>query len=359
MLRMGIKTETEELKACPVCGAAKNHFLFKNTDRMHGIPGEFGLNQCLNCSLFYLSPRPTAQVLDIYYPKDYPSHQITDSRSNKKYIHRLRDLIRNTILYEIYHYKNYEKKLRLHPIILARIVSYLLFPLWNGARFGIPHALFPLYVQNGKALDIGCGTGHFVLTLEKLGYEAYGIEPSEYAARIGKENFGLNIKTGTLLDHKFPDNYFHLITMNHVLEHLYNPVETLKEIKRILHPGGIVLIRTPNMDSYGYKKFKNNWGPLETPRHLMLYSSKSLSTLAEITGLRVKSHLTLTANPSLFWSLEYQVRQRNGTDTSFGRTGIITSSQKLYINLLGLYEKYLVLLGKPYGEELQAVLVKR
>ncbi|MGC8580403.1 MAG: class I SAM-dependent methyltransferase [bacterium] len=354
---MDTQIETEELDACPVCGAKEKKFLFKNTDRMHGIPGEFGLNQCLNCSVFYLSPRPTLKALPQYYPDEYPPHQFSEVNTSDASLRSSRDLLRNTILYEVYHLMSYANKPRIKPHFIAKPVAYMLFPLWKRARYGLSKVNFPKYVNGGKALDIGCGTGNYLRILREFGWDVYGIEPSERASEIGRKQFGLNIKTGTLLDYKFPDNYFHFISMNHVLEHLHNPVEVLSEAKRILHPDGIIAIRTPNMNSFGYRRFGKNWLPIDTPRHLIIYSKQSITKLASQTELITKILSTATSN--LYGSLEYEIRDKNNNYKDFGITGKYTFSQKLYINALDLYERMLILLGKDAGEELQAILVKR
>ena len=357
---MNIIVETEELDACPVCGTKKIKFLFKNSDRMHGIPGEFGLNQCLECSVFYLSPRPTLDTLSRYYPDDYHPHQLNEQAyTDSEPLRRSRNILRNTILYEVYNLRNYETKPRLKTSFITKPIAYLMFPLWKRSYYDLPKINFPKYVSGGKALDIGCGTGNYLNILREFGWDVYGIEPSEKAADVGRNKFGLNIKTGTLLEHNFPDNYFHFISMNHVLEHLNNPVELLSEAKRILHPDGVIAIRTPNMNSFGYKRFGKNWLPVDTPRHLIIYSKQSITKLANQTELIAKALSTTTSNLIAYGSLEYEIRNKNNNYKDFGITRKYTFSQKLYINALDMYERMLIFLGKDAGEELQAVLVKR
>ena len=355
---MDMKIETEELSVCPVCGSMKKEFLFKNTDRLHGISGEFGLTQCRNCKAVYLSPKPSIKSLPLYYPDDYPPHQLNPLRPSG-FLQRIKEHLRNTIIYNRYHYKNFQHKPRIEPHILGTFLTYMFFFFAERARYHLPKALFPPYIKDGKALDIGCGAGHFLIILKDLGLKVYGVEPSEKAANIGREKLGVDIKTGTLLDHKFPDNYFHFITMNHVLEHLHNPVEVLSEANRILHPNGMLRIQTPNIDAYGYKRFWKNWFPIDTPRHLIIYSKQSIAGLADKTGLKLKAFSTTHTRSVLYRSLEYEIRDKNNNYKDFGTTGQYTFSQKLFINALDLYERMLILSGKDAGEELQAVLAKK
>ncbi len=358
---MEIRYET--LDACPICGSTQKIFLFKNTDRLHGIPGEFGLNRCINCMVYYLSPRPVLNSLPLYYPDDYVPHQISESTLNNSTFRRIRDILRNTVLYERYHCRHINKKDTMPSGILRKTIVYLLFPLWKRARYGYPKHRLPPLIKEGKALDIGCGVGNYMLFLKKFGYEVHGVEPSKNAAKLGREKFGLDIRTGTLLEHTYPNDYFHFISMHQVIEHLHNPVEVLKEIKRILHPEGNLFIWTPNMDSYGFQKFGKHWSELETPRHLILYSKFSLQYLSDIVGLKLKTLRTVSPTYgyptyfSLLWSLEYETKYKNGIDTH-GIQDINTLLSKFNMRFFDLYEKMLILAGKPAGEDIWAVLAK-
>ena len=318
---------------------------------MHGIRGEFGLNECLGCNVFYLSPRPALTALSTYYPEDYPQHRYTKTDVRSVFLRGIRDMLKNTIMYEIYKDKSYEYAKRIRSSVIAKFISYLMFPFWKRA------VLLPLFKEGAKVLDLGCGPGFYLFGLKNRGYEAYGIEPSDNAAKIGREQLGLNIKTGTIFDYKFPNNYFHLITMNSVLEHIHNPVEVLTELKRILHPDGIITIKTPNMDSFGYERFGKNWGPLETPRHLILYSEKSLTNLCNLAGLQVKYFNTVHGIGLLYWSLAYETMAKKGIK-EFSPNGTYSLFQKIQINVLDLYERLLISMNKPIGEELLAVLRK-
>jgi 2-polyprenyl-3-methyl-5-hydroxy-6-metoxy-1,4-benzoquinol methylase len=352
---MNTQLELEKINKCPVCGSDNVSFLFYATDKLHGIPGKFEVNECLDCKAIYLSSRPTLKTLPMYYPDDYSPHQVESqiaalSLSKKN----IKELIRNTILYEIYHREGYKNEYRITSPIIAKLFAALLFPFHLRAGYTIPKNLFPNHGENKKSLDIGCSTGVLMLTLQKLGFEVYGIEPAEKPAQAGREQFGLNIKVGTLLDYKFPDNYFHLITMIHVFEHIHNPIEILKEAKRILHPNGKIIIKMPNADSLGYKKFKYNWMHLDFPRHFIIYREKTIKSLIDIVGLKLEKYMTITRKHNLFGSLRYYLNDDNI------RTGTINFSlfQKITVELVNLQETVLIMTGKHVGEEMQVVLTK-
>lgn len=352
-----MEIRTEALETCPLCGSKDSEMLFTNTDRLHGIPGIFVLNKCANCSVYFLSPRPALNDLPRYYPDNYLPHQAIEVVSDSKLKNNVRDIIRNTILYENYHLNTYTDKSRLKSPLLSKLFSYLLFPVWKYARYGLPMVSFPKYIEGGRVLDIGCGNGNYLRILREFGWDTFGIEPSETAAESGKKQFGLNIVTGTVLDHKFPDNYFHVISMNHVLEHLHNPVQVLTEIKRIVRTDGTIAIRTPNMDSFGYKIFGKNWLHIDTPRHLMLYSKDSFSWLCKKVGLDIQYFDTAPGSNVLASSLEYARRDKKGLqDTGIRNTYLL--SQNVYSAILNLIEKVFIALGSPAGDELQVVIKK-
>jgi len=101
-------------------------------------------------------------------------------------------------------------------------------------------------IPNKKALDIGTGIGLMVRYLNYLGFEAEGVELSDWAVKLAKEKFGLDsIRQGLVENMNYPENHFGLVSIVHVLEHLYNPYKTLGEAYRILAPGGKLYLEVP------------------------------------------------------------------------------------------------------------------
>jgi len=115
-----------------------------------------------------------------------------------------------------------------------------------------------------------------------------GVEPDPEAVKGAQAEFGLNVFHGTLEEACLQSGYFDAITMNHVIEHLADPVGTLKECCRVLKPGGELVIVPPNIVSLGHKIFTRGWGGLEPPRHLYLFSPGTLSACAQRAGLNVQ-----------------------------------------------------------------------
>lgn len=101
----------------------------------------------------------------------------------------------------------------------------------------------------GRLLDVGCSYGAFLQLAEQHGWEAHGVELSAGAAEFARRERGLRVTEGALEQTSFPDAYFQAVTMWDVIEHLEDPLSTLRVIKRILAPGGILLVFTINQES--------------------------------------------------------------------------------------------------------------
>lgn len=146
-----------------------------------------------------------------------------------------------------------------------------------------------IYPQKGRILDVGCAAGFFLKAAKDEGWDTYGVEPSRWLADWGNKNFGLNIRAGTLEGAKFPDKYFDVVTLWDVLEHVPDAAGTLKEINRILKPGGIVVVNYPNMGSNLAKVFGRKWWFLLSV-HLYYFTPKTIKAMLEKEGFELALH---------------------------------------------------------------------
>jgi len=150
----------------------------------------------------------------------------------------------------------------------------------------------------GRILDVGTGRGELVDAATRQGWQAVGIEPSasfaEHAARTGAE-----IRRETLHECRFDAEYFDVVILAAVLEHLYNPDETLAEVSRILRPGGALFLDVPNEQGLYFKvgnfyqRLKNrdwvvNLAPTFPPFHVFGFGPKSLRRLLSKHSFSIK-----------------------------------------------------------------------
>ncbi|MFI5251989.1 MAG: class I SAM-dependent methyltransferase [Bacteroidota bacterium] len=135
---------------------------------------------------------------------------------------------------------------------------------------------------NGTTLlDIGCGPGSLLRIGDEHGWQCTGLEISKWAVETGKNN-GLDIIEGTLQDAQFQDNQFDIVSMFDVLEHLPIPHDYIREIWRILKPGGKLIAETPNIDGFFVRNLYRENADLVKPRdHLCIYSPSTARRLLE------------------------------------------------------------------------------
>lgn len=147
----------------------------------------------------------------------------------------------------------------------------------------------------GKILDIGAGTGDFLLAAKKRGWEAFGVEPSIDARQLASKK-GLELVEETS---SFSDHDFDVITMWHVLEHVPDLHEQIKELHRLLKPDGLLVIAVPNYKSYDAQKYKENWAAYDVPRHLYHFSPSAIKNIFSQAGF------LLTSQKGLFFDSFY------------------------------------------------------
>lgn len=147
-------------------------------------------------------------------------------------------------------------------------------------------ALISKFKNKGKLIDIGCGIGSFPQTAKNAGWEAYGTEVSEWACNYIRERFDFKLFKGTLQEIHFPDKFFDLITLWHVLEHIPDPVEELKEVYRILKDDGVVCIEVPNICSLDALIRGRNWECFVSD-HYYYFSKHTLELACSFAGLKL------------------------------------------------------------------------
>jgi SAM-dependent methyltransferase len=132
--------------------------------------------------------------------------------------------------------------------------------------------------QPGRVLDIGCGDGAFLQSLKSRGWHVYGTETSAAGCAIARAK-GISVHEGELASADFPDGFFDVITLWHVLEHIPDPVVELKRIRRMLKDDGALVVEVPNSDSPTLQFCGGQWYGLDVPRHLQHFSPSTLQAL--------------------------------------------------------------------------------
>ena len=174
-----------------------------------------------------------------------------------------------------------------------------------------------------RVLDIGSGFG------ESLGYyasrncEAWGVESDENALRVA-ERYGFNVRIGTFDPLDFPADYFDVVTLEQVIEHMRDPVATLEGVKTVLKPGGVAILSTPNNGGWGGIAFGRRWINWHAPYHLHFFSRDSMCIAAERAGLKARPLGTLTQSAWLHYQwIHLATRPQPGSPSPFwsGKAG--------------------------------------
>jgi len=136
-------------------------------------------------------------------------------------------------------------------------------------------------------LDVGCSTGEF-LKLAQQRFECHGVEINAETAAVGRSN-GFQIVTGTLADVPGSER-FDVITMLQVIEHLVAPIDSMRDIHRLLRPGGILYLNTPCVDSASFALFRQRHMHVSSFGHVSLFTKSGLNSLANRCGFSIIAH---------------------------------------------------------------------
>lgn len=150
----------------------------------------------------------------------------------------------------------------------------------------------------GKVMDIGCADGTFLFNIKKRQWNTAGLEISP-TFRENTHLAELNIVIGDLADQHVADHSVDVVTLWHVFEHLNDPNRYLREIQRMLAPGGLIVITIPNSDSWQARWFGRHWFHLDVPRHLYHYTPATVAKIIAPFGFRIEAieHFSLEYNP--------------------------------------------------------------
>ncbi|TNE86143.1 MAG: class I SAM-dependent methyltransferase [Gammaproteobacteria bacterium] len=259
----------EWLDQCPACGASDGDEYIRAHDMVYGCSSRlWKYSMCEYCGSLYLSPRPSEQYIEKAYAS-YHTHNSGEGvlgASTKKIL-----------------------SLYLDQGVMAGIlwiIVTLIFPIrlyLDAKSRGIK------YISQGKVLDYGCGDGVFLSLCNTKKLLAYGTDFDPEAVREARKSGAFVEQGGYEIVKKMSAKEFDLVTISHVIEHVYNLDELLSECYRVLKPGGYLWLETPNPNAKGLRVFKENWRGLEPPRHLVLFSRHVLiSKLKKLGFISVK-----------------------------------------------------------------------
>lgn len=223
---------------CPICGAGSSTELFRQDNEP--------FVRC-ECGLVFINPRPAIarvqQTYDSYYSGHYVAKADKKVRRAERWVRRIRQA----------------------------------------------------YVSTGRWLDVGCSAGFVVKAASDQGFEAYGIDLEPAAVLHARESLGLsNVVCGVLEEQTFEPESFNVISLYDVIEHVPDLNATVAQLKALLHPRGVIEIRTPDVGHFRVPRDLSRWNEIKPSEHLYYFKHDTLARLLTKHGLNiVKKRISL------------------------------------------------------------------
>lgn len=191
-----------------------------------------------------------------------------------------------------------------------------------------------LYPQRGKLLEVGSGFGYLLAEFRKDGWDVHGIDPYDLACDYTRKTHGIETKQVTVEDADYPEESFDVVIMNHVIEHMTDPIGSLRMVHRLLKRGGHLVIETPRYDTLMFKLLGKRERSVSCDQHIYFFTRESLQKMYEEAGYReVKTWSTgrsLTLE-RLAWNLGV-ISKMKGV-----RKALEVLSRKLKLNNVRIY----------------------
>jgi 2-polyprenyl-3-methyl-5-hydroxy-6-metoxy-1,4-benzoquinol methylase len=314
--------------ACVVCGSPGAQLYERLDDKLFAIPGAWTMVECMDpaCGLLWLNPAP--------HPDDLP------------------------LLYTGYYTHGEDgggPLLRAARAVYKAISTCLLAPLgvpWEQRR---ARTMFIDRKVPGTLLDVGCGDGRFLSLMASRGWRVAGVDFDAQAVAYARELRKLDVQVGTAASHLDSGRKYDVVTASHVIEHVPEPGTFLRQCRQLLNRGGQIVLRTPNPQSFGHRRYGKAWRGLEPPRHLQLFTLPALTACAHQAGLQVVSGFTTIAEAEAILIVSHFLRKKGSCQLQdFSKQDLIEWS--LIAPWLAARARFAWWADRRCGEELYAIL---
>ncbi len=232
-------------RSCPLCASPQGRGAFRR--ERHGVV--WTLAHCLDCGLYFTDPLPTRDQMAQFYSGDYHAELRRPGAAEKEF----------------------------------------------GAKFRRYLAWIASYLPSGRCLDVGCATGLFPHMLRQKGYEAEGLELNPASAAWGARHYGVPVRCGKLEGAGDNPGAYDLISMTDVVEHTADPLEQLRLARRLLRPGGYVLVTFPDIASIESRYYRtlsrllrrDVWLTCSAPYHTWEFTPATAARCFALAGFEI------------------------------------------------------------------------
>lgn len=338
-------------RECVLCGKEGRKFYTAMKDCRYRVEGSFDFSYCPSCDFLWMNPMPTPEETRKFY-EDYFTHDVRSypkAFDGNSIVRSVKNFIHTRVLCGHYGYRNAHKR---HILCWVGHIAWFMPFVGRSAVYHLG-PLLPRFdkIKGSTVIDVGCGDGEYIEMLRDIGCDVLGVEPDPQACVVLKKK-NIPFVESSIEDARLAENSANLITMRHVIEHLTDPLRTVNECFRVLKPGGVLVVRTPNSASLSHRYFKNAWYPIDTPRHLFLFSPKSMKLFAG-KSLFNECHIkTLAATAENIYDTSLMILKKGDVRSTTVKPG----RGRLWF---GLKERMLCALGFDVGEEIEAVFTKK
>ena len=286
---------------CPICNHLNIQVIMQSCDDRYGYPGQFNLMKCQQCGHAFLNCDMEPSQIGTLYTDYYPRKS-----------------------FDINNYKPHSEQ--------SGFLSW-----FNG----LTSSAFLWVPRNVRVLDVGCGFGESLGYHTARGCDVYGVEADENIRRV-VEKFGYKVHVGLFDDKVYEQDFFDYVTLDQVIEHVTDPLTTLRGVARILKPGGTAILSTPNAHGWGAKLFGKRWINWHSPYHLQFFTRQSMQLAAQQAGLVLAEVRTVTNSEWLLYQwIHLATFPKLGEQSWFwspNKTGVVFH-QKLLLKCLSLMHK--------------------
>jgi 2-polyprenyl-3-methyl-5-hydroxy-6-metoxy-1,4-benzoquinol methylase len=295
-----------EPASCVVCGSAEAVPESRGKDYLHRTSDQdYQFCRCGSCGHIYLNPRPVIGEIGRIYPSDYATYTKRFARSGS---------------------------------LLAKLKDSVLLSRFDVLSAGLPASM--------RLLDVGCGDGRFLLALRRRFPQAHltGLDWS-FGPSVVEELAAAGIETivGTIESAELASGHYDVITMNQLIEHVWDVRLVLERCHRALRKGGLLAIETPNPDGWDRRLFKSGaWGGYYWPRHLNLFTRDHLARIVTEHGMEVVLSQSLLAPPCWIYSCQFAL-QRAGLPDWVVR--LIPDTSPVWLAGFAIVDRIAMLLG--------------
>jgi len=275
---------------CPFCQSGNIQKKFTVKD--YTVSGEtFAVYQCNHCGGAFTQDVPAQEAIGAYYASEsYISH----SDTQQGLINRLYHLVRNSTLLQ---------KRNLVKAITGK--------------------------DKGTIVDIGCGTGAFLNTMQQAGWKITGLEPDETARKNAQQLYKINPLSSPEI-FNLPQNNYDAITMWHVLEHVHQLHEYVEQIKNLLKKDGRLVVAVPNYTSADAAQYQQYWAAYDVPRHLYHFSPGSMKGLMKQHGMEVIASKPMWFDSFYVSMLSEQYRNGKGNIAGAFIAGLVSNIKAIF-----------------------------